>query len=143
LSQAIDWSSISLHVTPHEVPLLNQTLRQADAAALRRAAAPLRRRLLWASIYGECHLLPGEGGEADAFDTLMEVLARPRVHFRPGEAHTAPRAPELLKDLDGWLRRAPGGEVCARRASQELEVGRPLPVRGEVLYYAYSKVAAP
>ena len=48
---------------------------------MRRAGARLRRRLLWTSIYGDCHLDPAAAGEADAFDTLMEVLQRPRRHF--------------------------------------------------------------
>ena len=45
---------------------------------MRRAATPVRRRLLWASIYGSCHLGEGEGGDLDAFDTLMEA----RTHAR-------------------------------------------------------------
>ena len=78
------------------------------------ARTPLSgRRLLWSSIYGACHLRPGEGGTADAFDTLMEVLQRPRVHFEPNERHKAPRAPEMLDELNGWLRKR-GGDECTR-----------------------------
>ena len=66
-----------------DMPRLPQILKAADAERLRRNAASIRRRLLWASIYGSCHLAPGEGGKADAFDSLMEVLALPRQHFVP------------------------------------------------------------
>ena len=45
-----------------------------------------------------------EGGELDAFDTLMQVLRIPRVHFQLSDAHRAPRAPELHRALGGWLR---------------------------------------
>ena len=100
------------------MPQLPSRLAAADAAALRRAAGNLRRRLLWTSIYGGCHL-DGEsdGGRADAFDTLMEVLARPRRHFVRSAAHALPggptRAPEFLYDLYPWLRQR-GGDECTR-----------------------------
>ena len=60
-------------------------LRQAEK--MREAGAGVRRRLLWTSVYGSCHLAPGEGGTADAFDTLMEVLRRPRAHFKRSLVH--------------------------------------------------------
>ena len=116
--EVIDWDAISLRVPPAQMPQLPSRLAAADAAALRRAAGNLRRRLLWTSIYGGCHL-DGEsdGGRADAFDTLMEVLARPRRHFVRGAAHALPggptRAPEFLYDLYPWLRQR-GGDECTR-----------------------------
>ena len=109
--EAIDWTKVALHVPPSEMPRLPQILERVDAEALRAAAAGMRRRLLWSSIYGPCHLADGEGGGADAFDTLMEVLATPRRHFRVTDAHRAPRAPEQHKDLKAWLRRH-GGDYC-------------------------------
>ena len=109
--EAIDWTKVALHVPPSEMPRLPQILERVDAEALRAAAAGMRRRLLWSSIYGPCHLADGEGGGADAFDTLMEVLATPRRHFRVTNAHRAPRAPEQHKDLKAWLRRH-GGDYC-------------------------------
>ena len=115
--EVIDWDAISLRVPPLMPPLPSR-LAAADAAALRRAAGNLRRRLLWTSIYGGCHL-DGEsdGGRADAFDTLMEVLARPRRHFVRSAAHALPggptRAPEFLYDLYPWLRQR-GGDECTR-----------------------------
>ena len=60
-------------VPPSEMPRLPAIVAAKDASALRRAASRMRRRLLWTSIYGTCRLEPGEGGDADAFDTLMEV----------------------------------------------------------------------
>ena len=54
-----------------------------------------------------------EGGELDAFDTLMQVLRIPRVHFQLSDAHRAPRAPELHRALGGWLRSLEGGARCA------------------------------
>ena len=62
-----------MHVPPMRIPELSSLLDAADVEAMRRAATAVRRRLLWTSIYGSCHLAPGEGGEFDAFDTLMEV----------------------------------------------------------------------
>jgi hypothetical protein len=109
--EAINWSAISLHVPPSELPALPAILARTDGAALRRAAAGMRRALLWSSIYGSCHLQPAEGGAADAFDTLMAVLAQPRVHFTLSDAHRAPRAPEQLPQLARWLR-AHGGAEC-------------------------------
>ena len=86
------------------------------------SAAPparLRRRLLWTSIYGGCHLGgESDGGRADAFDTLMEVLARPRRHFVRSAAHALPggptRAPEFLHDLYPWLRQRAATSARAR-----------------------------
>ena len=115
LDEAIDWAAISLRVPPAQMPRLPAILGAADAEAMRRAAGGLRRRLLWASIYGGCHLAPAEGGAADAFDTLMAVLAKPRRHFALLAEHRAPRAPELRRDLDGWLRER-GGARCAPTA---------------------------
>ena len=113
--EAIDWSSISLHVPPAQMPALPALLARTDVEALRRAAAPLRRRLLWTSIYGDCHFRKGEGGEADAFDTLMDVLRTPRRQaFSVTAAHKAPRAPELLDELFPWLRRLPDGAACTK-----------------------------
>ena len=109
--QAINWSTISLHVPPADMPRLPQILASADADALRRAAAGMRRRLLWASMYGPCHLRPHEGGEEDAFDTLMRVLAVPRRQFTLSDAHRAPRAPETHRTLRPWLR-ARGASSC-------------------------------
>jgi len=110
--EVLPWSRIALHVPPSEVPRLPQLLDEAPIEAMRTAAAPLLRRLLWVSIYGACHLLPGEGGTADALDTLLEVLRRPRSHFTPPTA--APdRAPEFLKELFPWLR-SRGAPECTR-----------------------------
>lgn len=113
LHERINWSSISLHVPPAQMPRLAQILKSTDIERLRRNGAPMRRRLLWTSIYGTCHLRPAEGGMADAFDTLMEVLASPRVHFRLSEAHRAPRAPEMMDQLYPWLRER-GGDFCTK-----------------------------
>lgn len=71
--QVINWSSLALHVPPVSVPRLPSILASAPLEQLRAAAVGMRRRLLWASIYGACHLAPGEGGDADAFDSLMQV----------------------------------------------------------------------
>ena len=57
----------------------------------------------------------GEGGSADAFDTLMQVLAKPRRHFRLTDLHRAPRAPERLQEFPSWLREH-GGAYCAENA---------------------------
>jgi hypothetical protein len=113
LDEAINWTSIAVRVPPNRMPRLSAALAAADADALRRAAAPLRRRLLWTSIYGSCELGDHEGGELDAFDTLMQVLRIPRVHFQLSDAHRAPRAPELHRALGGWLRSLDGGARCA------------------------------
>lgn len=107
--EAINWSTISLHVPPVDMPRLPEILDRIDSEAMRRAAAGLRRRLLWTSMYGSCHLAGNEGGAADAFDTLMEVLARPRVHFSLSDAHRVPRAPERMMQLRPWLRQHGGG----------------------------------
>ena len=109
--EVIDWQKISLHVPPAQMPQLLAVLKRADIESLRRAGAPMRRRLLWTSIYGTCHLREGEGGGADAFDTLMEVLAKPRKHFQLSGDHKAPRAPEMLDELYPWLKQR-GGEPC-------------------------------
>ena len=111
--EEIDWKSLSLHVPPAELPRLPQLLEAADVEAKRARLGGVRRRLLWASIYSDCRLAPGEGGAADAFDTLMATLRRPRVHFRRGAEHRAPRAPEQLPRLDAWMRALPGAEGCA------------------------------
>ena len=113
LHEAINWSAIALHVPPAAMPKLLDTLRSTDIEGLRRAGGGVRRRLLWTSIYGPCHLREAEGGTADAFATLMEVLARPRRHFAVGDEHRAPRAPEMLDELNGWLRRR-GGDFCTK-----------------------------
>ena len=57
--QVINWSAISLHVPPDRMPQLADILSNADFEKLRRAAAPMRRRLLWTSLYGSCHLRGG------------------------------------------------------------------------------------
>jgi hypothetical protein len=111
--QALDWDNLSVHVPPVQMPELSETLDRVDAEAKRAAGAAVRRRLLWTSIYGSCHLRDGEGGALDAFDTLMEVLRRPRVHFELSSVHAAPRAPEMLDELYPWLR-AHGHEECTR-----------------------------
>ena len=111
--EAVNWSSISLHVPPVDMPRLPQILAGADVEGMRAAISGVRRRLLWTSIYGPCHLREGEGGEADAFDTLMEVLAKPRVHFRLSADHRAPRAPEQMPDLKRWLIQH-GGAYCTQ-----------------------------
>lgn len=148
LDEAINWTSIAVRVPPNRMPRLSAALAGVDADALRRAAASLRRRLLWTSIYGNCELgdhgtcpergacqppphgcapeltarsdsricalfTLTEGGELDAFDTLMQVLRIPRVHFQLSDAHRAPRAPELHRALGGWLRSLEGGARCA------------------------------
>lgn len=113
LEEAVNWSSVSVRVPPDRMPMLLSELERVDAEALRRAVGRMRRRLLWTSIYGQCGLARGEGGEADAFDTLMQVLAIPRRHFALGDAHRAPRAPELHRYLGSWLRALPGGARCA------------------------------
>ena len=111
--EAINWSAISLHVPPAEMPHLPSIIRRTDVDQLRRNAAHMRRRLLWSSLYGPCHLQPGEGGDEDAFDTLMEVLQIPRRHFAVSDEHRAPRAPEMMDELNPWLR-ARGGEECTK-----------------------------
>ena len=96
------------------MPTLDRILTKVDAEKLRRAGGPIRRRLLWTSIYGSCHLRrEDEGGTADAFDTLMAVLAKPRRHFSLSNEHRAPRAPEMMDELNPWLK-ARGGEECTR-----------------------------
>ena len=95
------------------MPQLTAILRETDVEQLRRAGGPMRRRLLWTSIYGTCHLRAGEGGRADAFDTLMAALTRPRRHFAIARAHRAPRAPEMLDELNKWLRER-GGAFCTQ-----------------------------
>jgi hypothetical protein len=45
------------------------------------------------------------------FDTLMQVLAIPRRHFRLTADHTSPRAPEMMDELNPWLKKR-GGELC-------------------------------
>lgn len=109
--EVINWSRIALHVPPAEMPHLLEHMRRADVEVLRRAGTPLRRRLLWTSIYGNCHLREGEGGQEDAFDTLMQVLARPRRHFQLSDDHRQPRAPEMLDELNLWLEER-GGKLC-------------------------------
>ena len=111
--EVVNWSSISLHVPPAQMPRLPEILRRTDVEALRRAGGPVRRRMLWTSIYGSCHLREGEGGTADAFDTLMETLRRPRRHFNISPDHRAPRAPEMMDELNLWLRKR-GGEQCTK-----------------------------
>lgn len=56
LDEAINWTSIAVRVPPNRMPRLGTVLAGVDADALRRAAASLRRRLLWTSIYGNCEL---------------------------------------------------------------------------------------
>lgn len=96
--QVLEWRNLSVHVPPMRVPELARLLDEADAhqhvEAMRRAATPLRRRLLWASIYGSCHLGEGEGGDLDAFDTLMEARARARTHTR-ADTHTRNEVADL------------------------------------------------
>ena len=60
--QALDWDNLSVHVPPVQMPELSETLDRVDAEAKRAAGAAVRRRLLWTSIYGSCHLRDGEGG---------------------------------------------------------------------------------
>ena len=104
--------SISVHVPPAEIPKLPTILSRIDPNLLRRAAASIRRRLLWASIYGACHLRGrSAGGTSDAFDTLMAVLATPRRHFAISDDHREPRAPDRHEDLAAWLRQR-GGAYC-------------------------------
>ena len=116
--EEIDWKSLSLHVPPAELPRLPQLLEAADVEAKRARLGGVRRRLLWASIYSDCRLAPG-GGAADAFDTLMATLRRPRVHFRRGAEHRAPRAPELLPRLDVDARAAGRRAMRVARAAAE------------------------
>ena len=91
--QVLEWRNLSVHVPPMRVPELSRLLDEADAhhevEAMRHAATPVRRRLLWASIYGSCHLGEGEGGDLDAFDTLMEARTHARTHARArADTHT-------------------------------------------------------
>ena len=91
--QVLEWRNLSVHVPPMRVPELPRLLDEADAhheiEAMRRAATPVRRRLLWASIYGSCHLGEGEGGDLDAFDTLMEARTHARTRARArADTHT-------------------------------------------------------
>jgi len=111
--EVINWSSLALHAPPVSVPRLPSILASAPLEQLRAAAVGMRRRLLWASIYGACHLAPGEGGDADAFDSLMQVLRSPRVHFRRSAVHAAERAPEMLDELYPWLK-AHGAPECTQ-----------------------------
>jgi len=97
--EVLEWRNLSVHVPPMLVPDLSSLLDEVDVEAMRAAATAVRRRLLWTSIYGSCHLAEGEGGGLDAFDTLMEVLRRPRTHFKLSSVHNAPRAPEMLDEL--------------------------------------------
>jgi len=111
--EVIDWARLALHVPPAEIPRLIEALDATDAEVMREAAIDSRRRLLWASIYGSCHLAEGEGGMHDAFDTLMQVMRRPRRHFALSEMHELPRAPEMMDQLYPWLRKR-GGGFCTR-----------------------------
>lgn len=112
-AQVIDWARLALHVPPADMPRLVEALDATAAEAMREAAIHSRRRLLWASIYGSCHLAEGEGGAHDAFDTLMQVMRRPRRHFALSEIHEAPRAPEMMDELYPWLRER-GGGFCTK-----------------------------
>ena len=94
-----------------QMPHLDRILAKTDVEKLRLAGVELRRRLLWTSIYGNCHLREGEGGSADAFDTLMTTLSTPRRHFNLSDDHRAPRAPEMMDQLNTWLKQR-GGEEC-------------------------------
>jgi hypothetical protein len=111
--EVINWSALALHVPPAAMPRLPWILSRDDAEARRRAAASVRRRLLWSSIYGACGLQGSEGGGSDAFDTLMDVLARPRRHFAPSAVHRAPRAPERHSELRSWLQKHDGAKCAA------------------------------
>ena len=75
--QVLEWRNLSVHVPPMLVPELSSKLDAVDVEAMRAAATGVRRRLLWTSIYGSCHLAEGEGGGLDAFDTLMEARTSP------------------------------------------------------------------
>ena len=41
------------------------------------------------------------------------MLQRPRMHFAIGADHRAPSAPEMLDELNPWLR-ARGGDFCTK-----------------------------
>jgi len=110
---ALEWSNMSLSVPPAQMPQLSELINAAAPRLerLRATGFAKRRRLLWTSIYTSCHLRPGEGGEADAFETLMALLRTPRVHFQRAKEHQEPRAPEMLADLYPWLK-SRGGQEC-------------------------------
>ena len=111
--EALNWSRFSLHVPPSEMPKLADILRVTDVEFLRRTGGPVRRRMLWTSIYGTCHLRDGEGGAVDAFDTLIDTLRRPRRHLVLAADHKAPRSPEMMDELNPWLLQR-GGEFCTK-----------------------------
>ena len=113
--EVINWTSISLHVPPVQMPYMLETMRKTSVEQLRETAIQMRRRLLWTRLYGTCHLRHGQGGDKDAIDTLLENLRIPRRHFAPSKEHAAPHAPELLMNLYPWLRKH-GGSECTRSA---------------------------
>jgi len=106
--ETLNWTAAALFVPPAEMPsLLARLPTPSTLRAMRHAGEALRRRVLWTSIYGDCHLgapmhrTGSDDDGEDAFDTLLRVLRAPRRHFRISAAHRAPRAPELLSELDG------------------------------------------
>jgi len=92
--QVLEWRNLSVHVPPMLVPGLSSLLDKADVEAMRASAIAVRRRLLWSSIYGSCHLAEGEGGSLDAFDTLME--ARTPTHTRANPTLTRTPTPRRM-----------------------------------------------
>ncbi|KAL1526918.1 hypothetical protein AB1Y20_015609 [Prymnesium parvum] len=108
---AINWSMISVHVPPDQMPHLPQILANTDVEKLRAAMSNVRRRLLWTGLYGACHLQAEEGGKYDAFDTLLQELKTPRKHFKLTLDHKGPAAPERLYELNDWLRQR-NGDFC-------------------------------
>lgn len=101
-------------VPPVDMPGLRGALERVAPRLqqMRSAGMQVRRRLLWTSIYGPCHLADGEGGGVDAFATLMQVLGRRRRHFALSADHRAPRAPEMFDDLDPWLHEVRAYTAC-------------------------------
>ena len=79
---AVEFDQVLLVGEGSDVKVGAPLVAAAPVEEMRRAAASMRRRLLWTSIYGSCHLRPGEGGAADAFDSVMAILATPRRHFQ-------------------------------------------------------------
>ena len=90
------------------MPRLPQILAATDVEKLRRAMSNVRRRLLWTKLYGSCHLRAGEGGDADAFDTLMQAGPLPVPPSTSATPHASPHArPHRLRAPKNRIHTAP------------------------------------
>lgn len=76
----VDWEAFGVLVDWDDIPTLHERLAALslrDVARKRAAMARVWPRLLWSGLYGTSYL--GEGAEADAFESLIDVL---RVRLR-------------------------------------------------------------